>query len=52
MIQITPHMRIYAALEAIDFRKEIMLGGCCRRQLQRDPFSGSLFLFGMGGRAL
>lgn len=46
MIQITPHMRIYAALEAIDFRKGIDgLAAACRQQLQRDPFSGSLFLF-------
>lgn len=46
MIQITPHMRIFAALEAIDFRKGIDgLAGACRQQLQADPFSGTLFLF-------
>jgi transposase len=46
MIQITPHMQIFIALEAIDFRKGIDgLAAACRQRLQIDPFSGALFLF-------
>jgi transposase len=46
MIQITSHMRIYAAIETIDFRKGIDgLAATCRLQLKEDPFSGTLFLF-------
>jgi hypothetical protein len=46
MIQITPHMRILAAVEPVDFRKGID-GLCrlCRRQLQSDPFDGTIFVF-------
>lgn len=46
MIQITPHMRILLAVEAVDFRKGIDgLLGICRGSLQMDPFSGCLFVF-------
>lgn len=46
MIQITPHMIIYAAIETIDFRKGIDgMAAVCRQKLQQDPFSGALFLF-------
>lgn len=46
MIQITPHMRIFVALEEIDFRKGIDgLAAACRQRLAEDPFSGALFLF-------
>jgi transposase len=46
MIQITPHMRILVAVEAVDFRKGIDgLAGICRGTLQMDPFSGYLFVF-------
>ncbi|MCP4146485.1 MAG: IS66 family insertion sequence element accessory protein TnpB [bacterium] len=46
MIQITPHMRIFLATEAVDFRKGIDgLGGICRQVLKEDPFSGSMFIF-------
>ncbi|MGE4169076.1 MAG: IS66 family insertion sequence element accessory protein TnpB [Candidatus Babeliales bacterium] len=46
MIQITPHMRIFIALEDIDFRKGIDgLAAACRQKLEQDPFSGVLFLF-------
>ncbi|TFG37604.1 MAG: IS66 family insertion sequence element accessory protein TnpB [Desulfobacterales bacterium] len=46
MIQITPHMRIMLAVESVDFRKGIDgLAGICRRVLQVDPFSGSVFIF-------
>jgi len=46
MIQITPQMRILAAIEPVDFRKGID-GLCrlCRRELHADPFSGALFVF-------
>lgn len=46
MIQITPQMRILLAVEAVDFRKGIDgLARICRDVLQRDPFSGCLFVF-------
>jgi transposase len=46
VIQITPHMRILVAVEAVDFRKGIDgLVGECRGSLQVDPFSGCLFVF-------
>lgn len=46
MIQITPHMRIYLCTQAVDFRKGIDgLGGVCRHLLEKDPFSGSMFVF-------
>jgi transposase len=46
MIQITPHMRILAAVEPVDFRKGID-GLCrlCRTELRSDPFSGAIFVF-------
>jgi hypothetical protein len=46
MIQITPQMRIFVALEVVDFRKGIDgLAAACRQCIQQDPFSGALFLF-------
>lgn len=46
MIQITPQMLIFVALEDIDFRNGIDgLAAACRQRLQQDPFSGALFLF-------
>jgi len=46
MIQITAHMRIFAALEPVDFRKGIDgLAAVCRQKLEADPFSGALFVF-------
>ena len=46
MIQITPHIKIYLCRDAIDFRKGIDgISGVCRRVLEKDPFSGSLFIF-------
>jgi transposase len=46
MIQITPQMMIFVALEDIDFRKGIDgLAAACRQRLKQDPFSGALFLF-------
>jgi transposase len=46
MIQITPHMRIYLCIAPIDFRKGIDgLSRVCRDVLDKDPFSGSMFIF-------
>ena len=46
MIQITPHMRILLATEPVDFRKGIDgLAGVCRNILDKDPFTGYLFVF-------
>ena len=42
MLQITPHMLIFVAIEPIDFRKGI--DGICRKML-KDPFSGQIFVF-------
>ncbi|PCJ21359.1 MAG: hypothetical protein COB02_01875 [Candidatus Cloacimonadota bacterium] len=46
MLQIVPQMKIYLAVEPIDFRCGIeSLGGICKNVLKKDPFSGYLFLF-------
>jgi transposase len=46
MIQITPHMRILLAVDAVDFRRGIDgLAAVCRKVLKSDPFSGTLFVF-------
>lgn len=46
MIQLTPHMQIFVAVESIDCRKGIDgLAAVCRQKLSQDPFSGALFLF-------
>jgi transposase len=46
MIQITPQMRIFLAVEPVDFRKGIDgLAGTCRHALKSDPFSGYMFVF-------
>lgn len=46
MIQVTAQMRIFVAIEAVDFRKGID-GLChlCRDKMEADPFSGALFVF-------
>ncbi len=46
MIQVAAQMRIYVAIEAVDFRKGID-GLCrlCRDKMEADPFSGALFVF-------
>jgi transposase len=51
MIQITPHIRIYLCISAVDFRKGID-GLCrvCREVLTQDPFSGSMFIFRNKGK--
>ncbi|MBC8249564.1 MAG: IS66 family insertion sequence element accessory protein TnpB [Anaerolineales bacterium] len=46
MIQVTPQMRILVAVKAADFRKGIDgLAKVCREELERDPFSGTVFVF-------
>ena len=46
MLQITPQMRILAAVDSVDGRKGIdSLAALCREKLQADPFSGCLFVF-------
>jgi transposase len=46
MIQLTPHMRILVAVEAIDFRRGIDgLARACREVFCDDPFSGAVFVF-------
>lgn len=46
MLQITPHMRIYLALDPADFRKGIDgLAGIVRDVFHKDPFSGHVFVF-------
>jgi transposase len=46
VIQITPQMRILAAVDTVDFRKGIDgLARLCKEALKSDPFSGCLFIF-------
>jgi transposase len=46
MIQITPQMRIFLAVEPADFRKGIDgLAQVCRQVLEKDPLCGYLFIF-------
>jgi len=46
MIQVTPQMRIFLAVEPADFRKGIDgLAQVCRQVLGKDPFSGYVFIF-------
>ena len=54
LIQITPHMRILLAVEAVDFRKGIDgLAALCRQVLESDPLDGTLFVFcGRSRRAI
>jgi len=46
MIQITPQMRIWLAVEPVDFRKGIDgLAQVCRQHLKIDPMAGALAVF-------
>jgi transposase len=46
MIQVTPQTRIFLYSGCVDFRKGIDgLAGICRNYLEKDPFSGSMFVF-------
>jgi transposase len=47
MIAIVPQMRVFVAVEPIDFRKGIDgLVAACRQRLQADPMGGAVFVFG------
>jgi transposase len=46
MLAITAQMRIFVAIEAVDFRRGIDgLAAVCREELGEDPFSGAVFVF-------
>jgi len=46
MLAITPQMRIFVAIEPVDFRRGIDgLAAVCREHLDQDPFSGTVFVF-------
>jgi hypothetical protein len=46
MIQLTPQMRIVAAIEPVDFRRGIDgLARLCQEVLKHDPFNGWVFVF-------
>jgi transposase len=46
VIALTPHMRLLAAVEPVDFRRGIDgLARLCRDVLGDDPFRGTVFLF-------
>lgn len=46
MIQLTPQMKIWLAVEPVDFRKGIDgLAQLCRQKLKADPMAGGLFVF-------
>lgn len=51
MIQITPQMRIWVAVEPVDFRRGIDgLAALCRQKLKAEPMSGAVFVFGSSRR--
>ena len=46
MLQITPQHRLLIAIDAIDFRKGIdSIAALCRKTLNADPFTGTVFVF-------
>jgi transposase len=46
MLSLTPTQPLFLATQPADFRKGLdSLIGLCRQQLQRDPFSGAVFVF-------
>ena len=46
MITVTPQMRVLLAVEPVDFRCGIDgLARTCRKRLQADPFTGTVFVF-------
>lgn len=46
MIQTSPNLRIWVAVEPVDFRKGIdSLAALCRGKLQQDPMTGCAFVF-------
>ena len=46
MLQVTPHMRIFLAVDPVDFRRGIDgLAQICRERFKQDPFNGHVFVF-------
>ena len=46
MLQLTPHSRIFVAMEPVDFRKGIDgLGAVCRQRLGDNPLQGAVSVF-------
>jgi transposase len=46
MLAITPQMRIFVAVDAVDFRNGIDgLAAVCRAKLVQDPLTGAVFVF-------
>ena len=46
MIQVTSHMRVYVAIEPVDFRCGIDgLARICKAVLESDPYSGAMYVF-------
>jgi transposase len=46
MIQLSPHSRIFLALEPVDFRKGIDgLAAVCRQRLRDNPLEGAVYVF-------
>ncbi len=46
MIAITPHMKVWVAVDPVDFRYGIDgLARICREMLSSDPFCGAVFIF-------
>jgi transposase len=46
MLTITPQMKIFIAVDPVDFRNGIDgLVAICKKKLEQEPFSGALFVF-------
>lgn len=46
MLQITPHHKIFIAVQPVDFRRGIdAIAALCRQQFQLNPMSGQVFIF-------
>lgn len=46
MIQVTSHMRLFAAIEPLNFRKRLDgTIGVCRAKFEVDPYDGAVYLF-------
>jgi transposase len=46
MLSVTPKHKVYLAVQAVDFRRNIDgLSALCRDQFEQDPFSGHYFVF-------
>lgn len=46
MIQTTPHVKIYAAVEPINFQKRMDgTAAICRQRYRMDPYTGTYFVF-------